>query len=64
MAQKVNNIEQKDIETKEERRWFNFFRHTAEKLNYGSIECIVTIKGGKIVAIKNIKSIESFNISE
>ena len=63
MEKKYNNINLSDIENREEQKWFSFLKQNAEELKFGNISLDMTIKNGKIVNIKNIKTVENFNIN-
>lgn len=58
-----NGIPLSDIKHKSEEKWFSFIKHKAEELGYGNLQVNLTVKNGKIVAIKNIREEENFNIS-
>jgi len=57
---KENEVEV--IMTKDEKRWFDFIKERANKINYGGFGLEVIIKKNRIVAFKKIKELESFNI--
>jgi len=63
MAKKYNDIALSEIEDRYEQKWFSFLKQSAGDLNFGSISLEMTVRGGKIVNIKNIKVIENFNIN-
>jgi hypothetical protein len=63
MAKKYNDIALSEIEDRYEQKWFSFLKQSARDLNFGSISLEMTVRGGKIVNIKNIKVIENFNIN-
>ena len=57
---KENEIEV--VMTKEEKKWFNFIKDRASKINYGGFSLEVVIKKNRIVAFSSIKDAENFNI--
>jgi hypothetical protein len=63
ISARLNNIPVNlEIEGRDERKWFSFIKHSAQRIDYGEIELKITIKAGNVVNIKNIREIENFNI--
>lgn len=63
MISKINDIEIKNPETLSERKWFSLIKQRSEELDYGNMDLRITIKNGKVVAIKIITREENFNIN-
>jgi len=63
MLRKINDIKQVMPETKEEIKWFSLIRTLVEDTGYGKVELELTVKGGKLVSINNIKQHSRFNLN-
>jgi len=63
MINKVDDLPISNPENFTERKWFSFIKHKAEGLNYGSLNLVITVKGGKVCNIKNITKEENFNVN-
>ncbi len=59
---KIDNIPQSDIESKNEQRWFSLIKFKAEELQYGELSFKLTIKNGKVIAVKNVVKESQFQI--
>lgn len=62
-SRKFNGVPISDIENYSEKKWFSFLKHKAEKVDYGNLQVSLTVKNGKVVAVKHIREEENFNIS-
>ena len=63
MSKKINEIPNKDIETKNETRWFSILKHRAKELQYGSLEVSMRVKKGDVVSMKIEREGETYNIN-
>jgi len=51
---KINDILQRDIETKNQKMWFSFLLAEIEKVDYGNVSFNFTVKQGQVVNVKLI----------
>ena len=58
----LNSIKIQPIKTRDDQKIFSFIKGVAEDIDFGTLNFSATIKGGKIVNIKQIEKITSFNI--
>lgn len=59
----LNNIKIQEIKTRDDQKIFSFLKGMSEEVGFGTLNFSATIKGGKIVNIKQIEKITSFNIN-
>lgn len=59
---KINDIEIQSLETKNDKKWFSILKSRSEEINFGNMEVLFTIKGGKVTGMKIKQEGKTYNI--
>lgn len=51
MIKKINDVSLKEIENQNEKMWFSVIKNIAQKVDFGHIELVLSVKNGKITNI-------------
>lgn len=59
---KINDVAQREAESKEERLLLGFLYDIAQRLKYGEVTVAFTIRNGQVTRMKSEREIQTFNL--
>jgi hypothetical protein len=63
-ARKVNNVPQREAETREEKLLLGFLKQEVERIGYGTVVLEFTIRNGRLTHIKSTEINRTFMVGD